>query len=545
LSKDVRGDLDWIVMKALEKDRNRRYETASNFAADIERHLHDDPVEAGPPSAVYRMRKFALRNKAALFAASALATVVFLGLIGTTCQAVRATHAERVARDESDRAGQEAERAKSEAAIAEAVNEFLNRDLLAQAHPYVPYDRYKQSKGELKLDTVLDRAAENLDGRFPDQPLVEAALRETIGTTFNLLGHPDRAKAHLQRAVELRRIHLGEEHPMTLKSMAELGIVTDDPSLCARVLEIRRRVLGKDHLDTLHSMFYLAMVLREKGEIARAIALLRDCEEAERKTLGEDDAITAYTMHCLASTLMVNAGKPGIPPVNDGELESMFRHALEVTRKKHGDSWHTYNVTHGLAQFLSSRGRYDEAESLLESAISRLESLPGASPEMSAGLTGELLAEYRARGEAKKATETEHTQPDVETMRSRVARLLREHPDSPTLLTSNAHLLFQLHRYAEAEAGFRAAASIKPNDPWLLQAIGDSCAAQRRFAEAEVAFREAIRMEPNESGRHHNLGDALKNLGKSDEAAAEYAEAERLQTSTEKKPTTTPKIDAK
>jgi Flp pilus assembly protein TadD len=242
---------------------------------------------------------------------------------------------------------------------------------------------------------------------------------------------------------------------------------------------------------------------------------------------------------------MLNAGKPGVPAVDDRELESMFRHALKVTRKKRGDSWHTYNVTHGLAQFLSSRGRYDEAESLLESAISRLESLPGAPPEMLAGLTEELLAEYRARGEAKRVTETERKQPDAEALLSRVARLLREHPDSPTLLTSNAHLLLQLHRNAEAEAGFRAAASIKPNDPWLLQAIGDSCAAQRRFAEAEVAFREAIRLEPNESGRHHNLGDALKNLGKSDEAAAEYAEAERLQTSTEKKPTTTSQTNAK
>ncbi len=81
LSKDVRGELDWIVMKALEKDRNRRYETASGFAADIERHLHDEPVEAGPPSAAYRFRKFAKRNKVAL-AVSAL-VLFFLVLLGS------------------------------------------------------------------------------------------------------------------------------------------------------------------------------------------------------------------------------------------------------------------------------------------------------------------------------------------------------------------------------------------------------------------------------------------------------------------------------
>src|SRR4051812_36651174 len=297
LSKDVRGELDWIVMKALEKDRNRRYEPAAGFAADIDRHLQDEPVEAGAPSAIYRFRKFARRNKAALVSSAVVAAALFLGLVGTTWEAIRATHAERIA--------------KSEAAISQAVNGFLDRDLLGQAHPYVPYDRYKEPRGELKLATVLDRAAENLDGRFPDQPLVEAALRETIGSTYNLLGHADRSIPHLKRAAELRRIHLGEEHPMTLESMAELGFVTDDPFLCARVLEIRRRVLGNDHPDTRDSMFYLGMVLREKGEIARSVVLLRDCVEAERKARGEDDAITAYTIHCLASTLMLNAGKPG------------------------------------------------------------------------------------------------------------------------------------------------------------------------------------------------------------------------------------------
>ena len=95
LSKDVRGELDWIVMKALEKDRNRRYETASGFAADIERHLHDEPVEAGPPSAAYRFRKFAKRNKAALLTTTAMAAALVLGTLISTWQAVRATRPKR------------------------------------------------------------------------------------------------------------------------------------------------------------------------------------------------------------------------------------------------------------------------------------------------------------------------------------------------------------------------------------------------------------------------------------------------------------------
>src|SRR4029079_11527040 len=108
------GELDWIVMKALEKDRNRRYETASGFAADIERHLHDEPVDAGPPSAAYRFRKFAKRNKAAFIAASVVVAALFLGLAGTTWQAIRATRAERRTQLQFDRALEAEKLAKAE-----------------------------------------------------------------------------------------------------------------------------------------------------------------------------------------------------------------------------------------------------------------------------------------------------------------------------------------------------------------------------------------------------------------------------------------------
>ena len=186
LNRLVQGELDWIVMKALEKDRNRRYETASGLAADIERYLHDEPVQAGPPSAAYRFRKFARRNKAALTTAALVAAALFLGLVGTTWQAIRAMrrlmHSPTRVRTSIGHGRKRTKVAKTEAAIAQAVNDFLNHDLLEQADPTdVPYDRYKEPRADLKLLTVLDRAAEKLEGRFADQPLVEAALRHTIG----------------------------------------------------------------------------------------------------------------------------------------------------------------------------------------------------------------------------------------------------------------------------------------------------------------------------------------------------------------------------
>ena len=172
LSKDVRGELDWIVMKALEKDRNRRYETASGFAADIERYLHDEPVQACPPSAAYRFRKFARRNKAALIAALGGCRCLVPGP-GRNHLASDPRHP-RGARDTSPTrscaeaeklAKGESERARPEAAIAQAVNDFLNQDLLEQADPITSHTTDTRSRtAELKLRTVLDRAAEKLEG---------------------------------------------------------------------------------------------------------------------------------------------------------------------------------------------------------------------------------------------------------------------------------------------------------------------------------------------------------------------------------------------
>ncbi len=94
----MRGDLDWIVMKALEKDRTRRYETANGLAADVERHLADEPVLACPPSAAYRFVKFARRNRVAFTMSMVVLAAVLLGTVGSVTQAIRATHAERLAR---------------------------------------------------------------------------------------------------------------------------------------------------------------------------------------------------------------------------------------------------------------------------------------------------------------------------------------------------------------------------------------------------------------------------------------------------------------
>src|SRR5262249_32272952 len=270
----VRGELDWIVMKALEKDRNRRYETASAFAADVLRYLHDEPVAACPPTAGYRFHKFARRNKVSLLAAALVALALISGTVVSVWQAVRARRAETGALADRDRASSAEEQAKQDAAIAQAVNEFLNKDLLAQADPRQTPDR------DLKLRTVLDRASQRIEGRFVDQPLVEARLRSTLAMTYESLDECAVAQRHAERARERYERALGPEHPDTLASMNRLAKALtgqrryeEARQLFEEVLALRRRVLGPEHPDTLTSMSNLATLLREQRQLEEARTL--------------------------------------------------------------------------------------------------------------------------------------------------------------------------------------------------------------------------------------------------------------------------------
>jgi non-specific serine/threonine protein kinase/serine/threonine-protein kinase len=517
LSKDVRGELDWIAMKCLEKDRNRRFETANALTGDIERYLRDEPVQASPPSATYRFRKLARRYKGTLATVATLAAVLVAASVFSTWQAVRATRAfeaESAARKDADDAKlqskAEAQKAKTEAAIAQAVNDFLNQDLLEQAMPeYVPFDRYEEPAADLKLLTVLDRAAEKLEGRFAGQPLVEAALRHTIGRTYGNLGNENLAVLQMQRAVELREAHLGKEHPDTLTSMMHLAWVKFDPDYMTQVVETRLRVFGRDDRDTLESMRYLAMATRIKSEqtgdkryAARAIELFREAIEAQRSALGEDDIQTAWTMHCLAHTLVMNAGKDGIPPADHREIESLYRHALAVYRKHEGDAaWGTFNIIARLAEFLNLRRRYEEAEALLQDALTRLQSLPGAPPDVAAAFARELDAVYQKWGKPERAAKVELKR--LTANESTLSRNL----GLPRDLTDDADAL--------ASSGRR-------------QRLGDVLLKQGKLAEAAIEYTEAIRLRPNEHGPYYGLGSANAFGGQWTKATAAFERATEL-----------------
>jgi serine/threonine protein kinase len=216
LSRVVRGELDWIAMKALEKDRTRRYETANDLAADVMRYLTGHPVEACPPSAVYRLRKYARRNGRALMTAGVVAVALVSASAVSAWQAVRARDAQRQAEVDRDRAEaallqaktdqawtQAAEqRAATEAAVARAVNDFLQKDLLGQVDGAPDTGRGSDGTSYLTVKEALDRAAGRIGERFRDQPVVEAAIRAAIGQAYHSIFAFQLAVPHLDRAID-------------------------------------------------------------------------------------------------------------------------------------------------------------------------------------------------------------------------------------------------------------------------------------------------------------------------------------------------------
>ena len=230
ISRDYRGDIETIVRKALEKDKTRRYTSAADLGADIQRYLNDEPIAARPPSAGYQLRKFARRHRGLMAGVAVVFVVLLAGVAVSTSQAIRANRAGQAALSERDRAVAaeasavqernraltEKQRADDESASAKAVSDFLQNDLLAQASASAQASPDTKPDPDLKVRTALDRAASGIAQKFDKQPLVEASIRQTIGRAYLDLGIYPEAQKQIERALDLRRRLLGEDHPDTL-----------------------------------------------------------------------------------------------------------------------------------------------------------------------------------------------------------------------------------------------------------------------------------------------------------------------------------------
>jgi tetratricopeptide (TPR) repeat protein len=334
LSHQLRGELDWIVMKCLEKDRTRRYESASAFAADVQRYLTDSPVEAYPPSAVYRLRMFARRNRRYLATAGVIAAALVAATAVSTWQAV-------VARNAQYQAEAAQRQAATEAAIAHAVNDFLQADLLKQVASAPESGEEFIEEPNLTVREALHRASGRIGTRFQDQPLVEAAIQATIGEAYNSLTNNLAAVPHLDRAVALRKAHLGADHPDTLGSMHNLAVacswagrLSDAITLHQLIVENRQAKLGPDHSETLERKRSLADTYCLAGQWDKSALLLEELLEKHRTIRGPTHPTTLATMHALAKNYR-DTGRLEESMTLHAEALEIGRATVEATARPH------------------------------------------------------------------------------------------------------------------------------------------------------------------------------------------------------------------
>jgi serine/threonine protein kinase/tetratricopeptide (TPR) repeat protein len=495
-------DLDWIVMKCLEKDRTRRYETASGLAADILHHINSEPIAARPPSAAYRFRKMVRRNRVAFSAVCAVVVALVTGLTAALilyreARASRddAARARMAAIQDRDRAQAAERKALEERDIAKAVNEFLDLDLLSMASSQYQADEGLKANPDLKVIELLDRAAQRVRDRFNGKPAVEAAIRYTIGGSYLQLGDPVRGLPHLERAVELRLACLGERHLDTIDTLWLAGTAHSDSERFEAALPLLRQALKlsisvrpPDDPATLKIRGSIGDALAAAGKLGEAIPVLEDTLRRNR----------------------ANAGQP---------VQSTAARRVELG-----------NCLVNLGLAYARAGRRQEARANYEEGLAILRSSTVADhPSILAGMQS-LAAEDAADGNVAEAAKQFE-----ELVRLSKARRGPEHPNTLEAVRSLAWCYGKLNRDDEASALHRESLELtrklesrNPERTFRsLVNLGNFYHERNRFAQSEPCYREALEMARKTSGvKADELEDMLRDLADAAFRQGKYAQAE-------------------
>jgi non-specific serine/threonine protein kinase/serine/threonine-protein kinase len=490
LVKLLRGDLDWITMKAMAKDRTRRYSSASELAAEIERYLRHEPVMAGPPSAVYRLRKYVRRHKLGVAAAAVVLLAILVGTAGTTIGLLRAVRAEK--------------KAVEEAATAKQVSDFLV-GLFKVSDP-------SEARGNsITAREILDRGAKKVEEELAGQPAIQARLMDTMGQVFQSLGLFDPALPLMKSALQSRRANLGHDHPDTALSMEHTGsllVAKGDYAaaepLLQEALESRRRILGNDHADVARSLASLGELNYMKGDFDRAEKFFRDSLAIRRMTLGGEPIDISNSLNDLAMTLKARGSYE--------EAEPMYRESLAIRQKLLGSDHPAIaqslnNLGMFLYQmFLNKENDGSEAEQLLRQALEMNRRMLGnGHPEVSTNLNNLALL-MRERGEYDQAIVLFREVIDLDRK-----NLGAEHPYVANAMKNLAAVLGRKGDYRSAEELFHQAIAIQrktfAENSWEIAAtkllLGSCYAEAKRFREAEPLLLEAFPIIEKAFGLNH------------------------------------------
>jgi eukaryotic-like serine/threonine-protein kinase len=554
-------DLDWIVMKCLEKERTRRYETANGLAHDIERHLNNEPVLAGPPSRLYRFQKMVRRNRVVAASAAAVATVLVFGIVISTWQAVRATRAEEKqshlleqAKTAQANEALEREKAQTEALKSEQVAQFL-KDMLNGVGPSVARGRDTKM-----LQEILDRTAERVARDLNDQPLVAAELQYTIGMVYIALSDLRKAERMHRESLDVFRELLGNDSPEVAESLIGLAMAIyeekkpETEALYKEAITIYRKRFPNGHIGLAVALEGLSNLFQFEGRLNEADALLEEALTVARK--GDHRTLIARFLFHLAHARWVEGRTgegeklfiesiAGLREVDDpvmlawaleelGHLltkEGRFANAEEATKEAlsiqqrlyPADSAYLRNTLLDLAHILTIEGKLAEAESAARSAI-EIQSKRPADERAQSVWIGKILEDAGRREEAewwyRKAVADESTRTPLGYFEA-INNLMR------TLLVQDKAQEVQVS-YSEWLRILRDRLADDPVLAALLARLAPVLMEAGKFVDAESLARECLAMREKKLPDDWLTCNARSILGGCLLAQKKHAEAEPL-----------------
>jgi tetratricopeptide (TPR) repeat protein len=480
------GDLSTIVLKALEKEPDRRYGSAADLAADLRRFLSDEPISARPPNALYAFRKYCRRNRALVGAGAVVAALLIITTVVASVGWIRAVRAEAAVSREAKR--------------AEEVKQIVTGMLLSVD----PAEA--QGTDITLLKRILDDTAQHLEQGDIDDERIAAELNEIIGQVYQSLGQYDKAEQFLSTALEGYSRSLGSKAPDTLMCMQYLAYVyvqqgrrDEAEALTIETLEARRVTLGTEHRDTIVSLSYLALICHRQGRWDRAEQLYLESLGLAREHLGERHFSTVGIMNNLA-LLYADQGR-------DDDAEGIYLELLDHHRRTQGEKHpSTLNVMNNLAMLYRRAGRVEEAEDRWLELIKLREEVNGEEHSDTLRAMNNLAVLYDKQ---RRYAEAEPLYVKVLQIERHVAG--EEHPDTLSLMNNLANLYRHQDRYADAEALHMETLEIRrrvlgAEHPDTLASMNNLALVyweQGRYADAEPLYEEALEIQRRVFGEEH------------------------------------------
>jgi serine/threonine protein kinase/tetratricopeptide (TPR) repeat protein len=347
-ARRLRGDLDWITLKALEHDRDRRYSSAAALADDIQRHLDHRPVLAGPPGLTYRLSKFVRRNRLGVLAAAMVCLAVLGGTVGTTLGMFKARTSARLASES--------------ASDARAVNDFM-RQVLTSADP-------AQSGSDVRLVEVLGQASSAATVQFADRPLLQAEVRDLLGSVYSRLGMWQLGEGEFREAKTIWESHVGPDDRRTLMSRLNLGLMLAnqrrgrEAEQCLQDLLPRmQRVFGPDAQELIVAETGVAEMLKVRGRLDEAEHTIRSSlQRAETARLDGIEHLRLRALLSLTSIQQLKARRAGAGQADiEAWSQSAQRLLIDGQRLGKQGNWYIFNAQLMLADVALLRGEFDDA----------------------------------------------------------------------------------------------------------------------------------------------------------------------------------------